>query len=221
MWDKSDIYSDERTARIGIGKLCRVCGNEPCICDDICDECDSDPCICGDENCNKCGNNPCTCDYEDTAPPVQIAKPKPESFFKKKTTIIALIAATPLLIVLVVVIVFFARLDNRNPNIINYVEIIRILPNPNGLSGQESIAIGLHVSREGLRLGRQEVGFSLRSSNGTVVDEGSTMVYLSSGRSSHQTVELFTHYFALGSEYELMISLNGTPMQLFALFGWL
>jgi len=158
--------------------------------------------------------------HVETPPPVQI-ETAPESSSSKKITIIALIAAVPLLIVVVVAVVFLIRLDNRNANAINHVEIIRISPNPNSLSGEESITIGLHVSREGLRLGRQEIAFLLRSSNGTIVEEGSTNVFLSSGRASHQTVELFTHYFALGSEYELLVSLNGAPMQLFALFGWL
>jgi len=133
--------------------------------------------------------------------------------------VVVSIAAVMLLFV-IGVIAFFALLDNYNSTAINYVEATTISPNPNRLSGHETVAIGLHVSRDGLSLGRQEISFTLRSSDGAIIEQGSTNVLLSSGMANHQTVQLFTHYFVAGSEYTLRIYLNDSHMRTFALFGW-
>jgi len=161
--------------------------------------------------------------------PVMVLPPKPSEplpksplesftdFVKKKIVIVT--AGVVALFLVIFMIVYFAVFNNFDPTAFNHVEIYTISPNPNRLSGRESITIGLHVS-DGLRLGRQEVSYTLRSSTGAIIEQGSTNVFLSSGGNNRRTAQLFTHYFASGSEYTLWVYLNGTHIRTFAMFGW-
>lgn len=112
----------------------------------------------------------------------------------------------------------FANMNNFDNAASNYMIAANLQPDPNNLSGTETVFVNIVVEESGLGWGRQQISYTLQRNSGNhageIMEQGYVEVFLGYRFWGNRRVELFTYDFTFPNSYILRLYINDSPIMI-------